>query len=1790
MNWQKRLLCCCMAGSLISGVIAAENFPKVRAVGNSPSGVLKCGETAQLSLSLSPLPAEAKYLKCEQFENGRKTEETFIPASESFQVRKSMSAPGWFALLGTACDENKKPLPNPKPVHAWDLELKGGVGVMFSPEKIVPAQPEPADFESFWKKQRAELDKVPLEVERVETEVPDRFKDRGKCYAVKIKCAGNAPVQGYLSIPHGAAPKSLPIVVLPHGAGVRTAEKPVWRRNVIAFEFNAHGIENGKEPAYYENLRKTTLRGYEWQGAGNKETWYFKGMILRLMRALDYVKTIPEWDGKNLILMGDSMGGGQALIGAALDRDVSLCIAAIPAFGDLRGPAQPYPKVSKMPCMDYFDTANFAKRIRCPVYLSAGLIDFTCSPYSIFAVYNALPGSVRKHISLYPNLGHMRFCKTDGEKEYDRLVRPQTGARRQQSPPKQTPQSHIFQFHDWKFAVNSLGKWELLQFRDVKLVDRQTDMLRVQPGKRQWGQMNVKKIAFDRENGELRISGELRGFEICDIIRFNARQIPGLLERRMTLRLPKGTGTSAPVPFYAVSFCLPVPKHATLHAPVSLMGDTGSLHDIETEPDARHINARISPRKGETLTGKEMFSASPYTMPVQAELPDGKGSLLFLIDDRRDEGRQWFAGGDKTILMQQYFGCCGWAYPGETQEIGNAYLYVSSKNAEETLLGGIVHRWYEAIGFHAPKDRPDWIADSVMYEYSLRRLASENGFDTACATFLPRMQRMGFTTLWCQPVNTGGTYTPIDYLKIHSSFGTPDSYAKMCADAKTRNLRILQDVVPHGGTMELARERGNSVFALRFQKNGGVLSPGRVNALAFNSKEWQNYMADSARMFTKLGADGFRIDQCGGSGPDWRRKDWPPRDTPPRDVDREWWERSRPMDKLNPPPFRASLSTREGGLEMIDAVRRTSREIRKDGAVLAEVSHSVYGQAGDFLYDFMGRVWLHKYLAGNPKELVPAIRKRLEEQYFTDPADLLRMRYIELHDGPSAVAAIGLNPARALLAILYFAHGIPLAGDTTGSFDIGNGLFLTRLNKLRAENAPLRRGIPDYRGVTTDQPEVFTVLRKTPTEQSIGMVNVSGVARKVRVTFPDKAWYDAESGERAAQIVAFAPWQARLFTDRKVVSGSEKTAAAVGSAAKGAPLLREKNGRWIVETPDYSLAVHRKSGLIESFAPAGEKSVCRSSLLFPIRPGNYVNTTSAERKGDRIRLKNHLTFPAYPGKSLTLLYDCTADGVRLKANAEAFGAEELMLLFAAPGIDRWQADTSDGRLDDYFEPHTPDTISDNRLLNSLHYEHFGHYLSSQLARNILFSSNRTPLNWQVPEIRVFRGDSGIVWKQENLLTEPSAGISLYSRFMNHNDWHMGIFFSQNSPLTKGIPARFTLTLRPVRLKHVAPEAESAVRSGELTVSKNDTFTQVANSRYTLKLARHGGGIASLENARKEVVLRNLDIESDGGYPRRIHAGGDFFDGTVLFQDGEFLRIRYTAFPRNPGRNIIYTGLASLVEYAFPLKGDNGFFGSYQLMRRASMPGRDGKIVLSAELPQNSVVPVRILADSRPKGLPGMSIRDGRMSLPLLESGIPYPAYRWFGAAPVAFMTGNEVPEKEVPAFSSPGILASPNPPECETFDDFTVPAALLNAEGAMEHILPWVVNPPPRIVTFGATPAAGDKDSSNPAMRLRAYCSVRLQLRVPRRESQFGFSVKAENGKPVRLECQLIYRDGKASKSVPFPIDLPAGNGEWSKYRFRSPVPFDKPVASVRFRLLDTPGSVLLDDVGFFPERKDAGQ
>ncbi len=284
------------------------------------------------------------------------------------------------------------------------------VKVGFSPEKIEPYTKMPADFDSFWQQNLEELAKVPLKY--TTTPAPKYDTDKIKCYLVKLDISrqGQA-VYGYLTMPKDAKPGQHPIVMCPPGAGIKTIKEPLRHKyyaenGCIRFEMEIHGLNPEMTEEQFREISKAFSgkeNGYLTNGLDNRDNYYMKRVYLACVRAIDFLTTLPEWDGRNIGVQGGSQGGALAIVTAALDPRVTAVAANHPALSDMAafkaGRADGYPHFSNIPGMDtpeklstiaYFDVVNFARRLRCPLFMTWGYNDNTCAPTTSYAVYNSV--------------------------------------------------------------------------------------------------------------------------------------------------------------------------------------------------------------------------------------------------------------------------------------------------------------------------------------------------------------------------------------------------------------------------------------------------------------------------------------------------------------------------------------------------------------------------------------------------------------------------------------------------------------------------------------------------------------------------------------------------------------------------------------------------------------------------------------------------------------------------------------------------------------------------------------------------------------------------------------------------------------------------------------------------------------------------------------------------------------------------------------------------------------------------------------------------------------------------------------------------------------------------------------------------------------------------------------------------------------------------------------------------------------------------------------------------------
>lgn len=283
------------------------------------------------------------------------------------------------------------------------LDAIAGAGI--DPLQIKPSLPVPDDFDAFWDAQKKKLAAVPMNPKLTPAK---SSAENIEVFDVKVDCLG-APVSGYFARPKGAKAKSLPIVLTLHGAGVRSASwtgPDSWaKQGFLAMDINAHGLPNGQPDSFYDQLANGELKDYRARGAESRDTVYFLGMFLRVIRAIDFLTAQPEWNGRTVVATGSSQGGFQTLFAAGIDSRVSFFAAGVPAgcdhTGFLVGRVNGWPKFfptgtdaqgkeNVLAAVRYFDNVNFATRIKVPGLVTVGFIDTTCPPSSVYAAYNAI--------------------------------------------------------------------------------------------------------------------------------------------------------------------------------------------------------------------------------------------------------------------------------------------------------------------------------------------------------------------------------------------------------------------------------------------------------------------------------------------------------------------------------------------------------------------------------------------------------------------------------------------------------------------------------------------------------------------------------------------------------------------------------------------------------------------------------------------------------------------------------------------------------------------------------------------------------------------------------------------------------------------------------------------------------------------------------------------------------------------------------------------------------------------------------------------------------------------------------------------------------------------------------------------------------------------------------------------------------------------------------------------------------------------------------------------------------
>jgi len=303
------------------------------------------------------------------------------------------------------------------------LTYEGMATAGIDPEKIQPTTKEPADFDSFWSNAISEARKTPLDP--MLTLMPERCTSALNVYQISFQNERiGSRMYGILMVPK--KPGKYPAVLQVPGAGIRPYNGTSFGDDVISLEIGIHGIPVDLPQYVYNNLSSGALSNYSSFNKNDRDKHYYKRVYLGCVRAVDFLYSLPEFDGQTVGVTGGSQGGALSFVTAGLDPRIKFLAALYPALCDYAGYLNnraggwPHyfrtekPVANEVETLAYFDVVNFAKRIKAPGWYSWGYNDITCPPTSTYSAYNQI--TAPKELHLYLETGHWTFPEQSNER------------------------------------------------------------------------------------------------------------------------------------------------------------------------------------------------------------------------------------------------------------------------------------------------------------------------------------------------------------------------------------------------------------------------------------------------------------------------------------------------------------------------------------------------------------------------------------------------------------------------------------------------------------------------------------------------------------------------------------------------------------------------------------------------------------------------------------------------------------------------------------------------------------------------------------------------------------------------------------------------------------------------------------------------------------------------------------------------------------------------------------------------------------------------------------------------------------------------------------------------------------------------------------------------------------------------------------------------------------------------------------------------------------------------------
>ena len=246
---------------------------------------------------------------------------------------------------------------------------------------------EPEGFDAFWADVRADADAVDVSAAR-RTPAERASRDGAASaagpgsFAFELPVGAGDAATGFVVMPKARPHGGLPLVVVFSGYSeidpTPSARHPLWGlRGAVTAHLSTHGFPPGRDRAFYSAAYEEVSAGgiggafgFRDEENADPRTCYFRRIAVRDLAALRFLRTLPEWDGRRIELVGAHLGAWRAVAAAANDPAATGLAVWSPWLCDLGGaetfgrPAGWLP--TWQPALGFFDGVFLARRVRVP--------------------------------------------------------------------------------------------------------------------------------------------------------------------------------------------------------------------------------------------------------------------------------------------------------------------------------------------------------------------------------------------------------------------------------------------------------------------------------------------------------------------------------------------------------------------------------------------------------------------------------------------------------------------------------------------------------------------------------------------------------------------------------------------------------------------------------------------------------------------------------------------------------------------------------------------------------------------------------------------------------------------------------------------------------------------------------------------------------------------------------------------------------------------------------------------------------------------------------------------------------------------------------------------------------------------------------------------------------------------------------------------------------------------------------------------------------------------------------